>query len=87
MHAIHQANSDKLDECLSTMRTVTGVQAASTLWKFYNNARLVWKSLDNEMVECRRRRRLTQKYAELQVEFDECVNTYGQWRVMAALSC
>jgi hypothetical protein len=87
MQAIHQANSDKLDECLSTMRTIIGIQAKSTLWTFYSNARIVWKALDNEMVECRKRRRITQKYAELQVEFNECVNTYDQWRVMAALSC
>lgn len=41
--------------------------------------------MDAEMVECRRLGRLTQKYTNLQTQFDDCVNTLEQWLVMAAL--
>jgi hypothetical protein len=41
--------------------------------------------MDQEMVNCRRRDKLTQKYTELEAQFVEAVNTFEQWTVMAAL--
>ena len=85
MQAQHQANRDRLDECLTALQSTTDMQAKSALWKFYENCRTTWIKLDNEMVECRRRQRLTHKYTELQAEFDEYIKHFEQWLIMSKL--
>lgn len=85
MHEIHRQNREKLEECLG-MLSQFDIRAKSALWKFYNNCRKLWTELDKEMVYCRRRGKLSEKYLSLQNEFEECVNVYKQWVTMAALS-
>jgi len=85
MDGIHQSYRDKLDVCLTTLQSVKDMRAKSSLWKFYNTIRLIWIELDTEMIQCRRRKKLTPKYTELTVKFDECVNNFNQWHVMATL--
>ena len=85
MQAQHQANRDRLDECLTTLQETRDMRAKSSLRKFYENCRRTWVELDNEMVECRRRQRVTHKYTELQAQFDECVKHFEQWIIMAKL--
>jgi hypothetical protein len=85
MHETHRQNREKLEECLG-MLAQFDIRAKSSLWKFYNNCRKIWTELDKEMVYCRRRGKLSEKYLSLQNEFEECINVYKQWVTMAALS-
>jgi hypothetical protein len=86
MQQQHQANKDRLDQCaMSMLKVVQDMQAKGILWKFYENCRRIWAEMDKEMVECRRRRRVTHKYTELQIQFDECVKHFEQWIIMAKL--
>lgn len=84
-HVTHQAHRDQLDVCLTTLQQTNNMVAKSTLWKFYNNLRLAWVALDNEMIECRRTKKVTLKYKELEVAFVENYKNFEQWHVMAAL--
>lgn len=85
MQEQHQKYRDELDVCLTALQQTNNMVAKSTLWKFYNNLRLAWVELDTEMVECRRRKRVTQKYTELAKKFTEHYRNFEQWQVMAAL--
>lgn len=85
MQEIHQAHRDKLDQCLVLLQNTTDMRAKSTLWKLYNTLRITWVELDKEMVECRRRKKVTQKYTFLEAQFNEYVNHFEQWHIMAAL--
>jgi hypothetical protein len=42
--------------------------------------------LDIEMVECRRLKRVTPKYTDLERNLNECVTVFEQWSIMAALT-
>jgi hypothetical protein len=85
MHDKHQSYRDELDVCLTALQNTNNMVAKSTMWKFYNNCRLLWVELDTEMVECRRRKRVTQKYTELASKYTESIKNFEQWHVMAAL--
>jgi hypothetical protein len=85
MQENHQAIRDKLDKCLVALQNTDGMLAKSTLWKFYENCRKLWVELDKEMIECRCRNRITQKYVELESKFNECVNNFEQWTTFAKL--
>lgn len=85
MLEIHQQNQTKLNECLG-MLAQFDIRAKSALWKFYNNCRTIMVEMDREMVYCRRKAKLTERYLSLQAEFEERINTYKQWVTMAALS-
>lgn len=85
MQEQHQKFRDDLDVCLTALQQTHNMVVKSTLWKFYNNLRLSWVDLDSEMVECRRRKRVTQKYTELAARFAEHYRNFEQWHVMAAL--
>jgi hypothetical protein len=85
MQERHQTHRDELDVCLTMLQNTHNMVAKSTLWKFYNNLRLTWVDLDNEMVECRRLRKVTLKYTELESRFAEHYKNFEQWTTMAAL--
>jgi len=85
MQERHQNHRDELDLCLTALQGTNNMVAKSTLWKFYNNLRITWVELDNEMVNCRRRNKVTHKYTELEAEFAEHFANFNQWHVMAAL--
>lgn len=85
MQEIHQKHRDELDVLLTQMQNTKDMRAKSTLWKFYNNTRLIWVELDTEMIQCRRRGKLTQKYTDLEAQYAECIKTFEQWTVMATL--
>lgn len=85
MHTHHQARRDELDKCLTTLQQTTNMVAKSTLWKFYNNLRLAWVALDTEMIECRRTKKVTLKYKEIDAEFASHYTNFEQWHIMAAL--
>jgi uncharacterized coiled-coil DUF342 family protein len=85
MQQQHEAHIARLEQLLSSVSHTKDIRARSTLHKFYKNCREIYTKMDKEMVHCRRRNKLTQKYTELEVEFTEAVNTFEQWAVMAAL--
>jgi hypothetical protein len=85
MQENHQKHRDELDVCLTALQQMTDIVAKSTMWKFYNTMRLTWVELDNEMIECRRRKRLTQKYTELEAKYAEHYRNFEQWQVMVHL--
>lgn len=85
MNEIHQSYRNKLDACFATLQSVNDIRAKSSLSKFYYTVRSIWVEMDTEMIQCRRRKKLTQKYKELADKFDECVNNFNQWHVMATL--
>lgn len=85
MQERHQAHRDKLDELLTVLQKTGDVRAKSTLWKFYNNTRLIWVELDKEMVQCRRKGNVTLKYTELEAEYAENIRNFEQWVIMASL--
>ena len=85
MQQQHEAQIAKLEELLASVSHTKDMRARSTLYKFYRNCREIYTEMDKEMVNCRRRDKLTQKYTELQAQFTEAINTFEQWAVMAAL--
>lgn len=85
MQVQHQSRRNELDVCLEMLQNTNNIVAKSTLWKFYNNLRLIWVEMDKEMVECRRRKKATPKYTELESQFVQHYQNFEQWTVMAAL--
>jgi len=85
MQVIHQAHRDELDVLLTILQNTTDIRAKSALWKFYNNTRLIWVEMDTEMIQCRRRGKLTQKYTELEAQYAENIKIFEQWTTMATL--
>ena len=85
MQAQHQAHRDELDVCLTALQNTHNMVAKSTLWKFYNNLRLAWVLLDTEMIQCRRRGKVTHKYTELEQKFEQYVGELEQWATFAKL--
>lgn len=85
MQVRHQAHHDELDVCLTILQNTKDIVAKSSLWKFYNNLRQTWIELDNEMINCRRRGKITHKYTELEAKYAEHYRNFEQWAVMVAL--
>lgn len=85
MQETHDALHARLDACLVSMQSIRDIKAKSTIWKVYDNCRKCWTDLDVEMVNCRRQRRVTLKYTELEAEFLEHIHTFEQWLLMATL--
>ena len=85
MQETHEALYARLDACLASMQHIQDIRAKSTIFRFYKNCRNTWVLLDEELVNCRRQRRVTLKYTELEAEFLEHVHTFEQWLLMATL--
>lgn len=82
----HQVNYNKLNTCLETLKNFQDMRARSKLWTFYNHCRRVWTKLDTEFVTCRRYKRLTERYKDLEVEFDASIVVFEQYSTIAALT-
>jgi hypothetical protein len=85
MQQQHEAHIAQLEKLLASVSHTKDIRARSNLFKFYKNCREIYTEMDKEMVNCRRRNKLTQKYTELQARFVEATTTFEQWTVMAAL--
>lgn len=81
----HLTHHDELAACLAALQQTSNMVTKSTLWKFYNNLRLAWVDLDNEMIMCRRLNKVTPKYKDLEAAFAEHYKNFEQWQVMASL--
>lgn len=75
----------KIEELFKIVQSTADMRAKSQLYKFYINCRYAQVALDRESVECRRLKRVTPKYTELENKLKDCIHTFDQWVVMAAL--
>ena len=85
MEQRHQANHNRLDQCLTAIQKTNDMRAKSALWKMYTNVRKTWVEMDREMVQCRRSKRITPKYTELESKLTTYIAEFEQWLTMAAL--
>jgi hypothetical protein len=85
MEQHHKSNHDRLDQCLNAVNKTSDIRARSALWKMYTNVRKTWVEMDQEMVQCRRAKRLTPKYKELESKLTTYIAEFEQWLTMAAL--
>ena len=85
MEQQHQAHLARLGQLLEVIHATKDMRARSTLFKFYRNCSDCYKELDREMVNCRRTRRVTPKYTELEARYKESITVFEQWTVMAKL--
>ena len=81
----HAQNRAKQQECFLQLQSMS-VVPKSKMFKFYKNLSHAFTALDKEHVECRRIRKVTLKYTELEQQFYECIRVFEQWSIMAALS-
>lgn len=81
---LHTANKHKVDKCFAQLQSLDMVPK-SKMFKIYRNVSRVWIQLDGEFVECRRTKRITPKYTDLEHNLNDCVKVFEQWIVMAAL--
>ena len=84
LHTTHSQNKQKADACFEQLQTMD-IVPKSKMFKIYRNVSKAWTDLDIEFVECRRTKRLTPKYTDLERNLNECVTVFEQWSVMAAL--
>jgi hypothetical protein len=85
IYTIHTQNKYKADNCFEQLQTMDMVPK-SKMFKIYRNVSRAWMLLDMEMVECRRLKRITPKYTDLERNLNECVTVFEQWSIMAALT-
>ena len=84
MHSTHAQNKQKADSCFAQLQAMDMIPK-SKMFKIYRNVSKAWTDLDIEFVECRRLKRITPKYTDLERNLNECVTVFEQWTVMAAL--
>jgi|688.fasta_scaffold973518_1 hypothetical protein len=76
---------DQIEELFKIVQTTKNARAKSQLYKFYINCKYALVALDRESVECRRLKKVTPKYTELENSLKDCIHTLDQWVVMSAL--
>jgi hypothetical protein len=82
---VMQEYKDQIEELFKILQSTTDIRAKSQLYKFYINCKYALVALDRESVECRRLKKVTPKYTELENSLKDCIHTFDQWVVMAAL--
>ena len=75
----------KLAELRESINSTADIRARSELYALYRNCRITWEEMSKEMVECRRRKKLTQKYTELETQLNERIDNFEQWITFAKL--
>jgi hypothetical protein len=82
---VMQEYAAKIEELFKIVQGTSDIRAKSQLYKFYSNCKHALVALDRESVECRRLKKVTSKYTELENNLKDCIHTFDQWVVMAAL--
>lgn len=67
-HNVTKANLVRFNTEINAL--VGSVDAKLDLMVVHKNARDIWAKMDNEMIECRRRGRLTARYEQLKREIE-----------------
>jgi len=75
----------KFSEMLACISAVNDMRARSQLYKMYTNCRKIHTEMSQELVECRRRKKLTQKYTELETNLNLSISEFEQWTTFANL--
>ena len=84
--SLHEQNHFKLVECFMTIRDLSDMTVKSSMWKLYMNCKRKWTELDNEFITCRKLRKITAAYTQIEAEYNDCITTFEQWHVIAVLS-
>lgn len=70
---------------LAVVSSTKDIRARSDLYKMYQNCKKIYTELDQESVECRRMKRTTLRYTELEQKLNESITEFEQWITYAAL--
>ena len=84
MFDTHAQNHEKVKQCFVQLQSMDMV-AKSKMFKFYKNVSKKWEEMDKEFVNCRRSRRVTPKYTDLELELNDCIRTFEQYSIIATL--
>ena len=77
--------SAKMTRLLAIVSSTKDMRARSDLYKMYQNCKKIYIELDKETVECRRLKRNTLRYTELEQKLNESTQEFEQWITYAAL--
>jgi hypothetical protein len=75
----------KMARLLAVISSTKDIRARSDLYKMYQNCKNIYIDLDKESVECRRTKRETVRYRELEQKLNESITEFEQWITYAAL--
>ena len=75
----------KLARLLGVVSSTKDIKARSELFKIYTNCKNIYVELNKESVECRRLKRETVKYRELEEKLNESINVFEQWITYSTL--
>ena len=84
MFEVHTQHKETVDQCFAQLQSMD-IVAKSKMFKFYRNVSSTWTELDKEFVNCRRSRRVTPKYTDLELKLNDCIRTFEQYSIMATL--
>lgn len=74
-----------LQHLLTIVSNTKDIRARSDLYKMYQNCKNIYIELDKETVECRRLKRNTLRYTELEQKLNESIQEFEQWITFASL--
>ena len=74
-----------LQHLLTIVSNTQDMRARSDLYKMYQNCKKIYVELDQESVECRRLKRTTLRYTELEQKLNESTQEFEQWITYATL--
>lgn len=74
-----------LARLLAVVSSTKDIRARSDLFKMYHNCKDIYTEMSRESVECRRLKRNTLRYTELEQKFNESITEFEQWITYAAL--
>lgn len=77
--------SAKMARLLAIVSSTKDMRARSDLYKMYQNCKKIYIELDKEAVECRRLKRETIKYNELEQKLNESITEFEHWITYASL--
>ena len=74
-----------LQEFFKQVQATTDIRARSQLFKLWKTCVNIRTEMDKESVECRRQKRVTLKYTELEAQLNEAIQNFEHWVVYARL--
>lgn len=80
-----EEHSKTLDRLLGVVSATKDIRARSDLFKMYHNCKDIYTEMNKESVECRRLKRNTLRYQELEEKLNESIKEFEQWITYAAL--
>jgi hypothetical protein len=78
-------NSARLARLLAIVSSQKDMRVKSDLFKMYQNCKNIFTEMSKEDVECRRLKKTTVKYRELEQKLNESIQEFEQWITFATL--